>query len=36
LTLARRIYAPQAAMALLLIAAAWFAAQFLPGAALSN
>jgi hypothetical protein len=36
LTLARRIYARQAAMALLLIAAAWFAAQFLPGAALSN
>jgi hypothetical protein len=36
LTLARRIYGRQAAMALLVIAVGWFAAQFLPGAALSN
>jgi hypothetical protein len=35
-TLARRSYARQAAMALLLLAVGWFAAELLPGAMLSN
>jgi hypothetical protein len=36
LTLARRNSARPAAMALLVVAMAWFAAQFVPGAPLSN